>query len=568
MANNSDQGKRFRLFWQLHWVKIVVGIVLVIALALPILVLSQLDSYQRTYIVALASLFPIEAILSAGAFVFLYSSSFFGRGGFGGMTNMAGASGKGDHVHVTWDEVIGMDEAKVEAWEVVQLLKDRARIKRFGVKIMRGLLLTGPPGCGKTYLAKAIATESGVPFLATSGSEFVMMFVGTGPARARSLFRRARALAIQQGGCIIFIDELDAVGRTRTGDLGFGGQTEHNNTVNQLLIELDGLNSQEANILVIGAMNASEDTLDPALMRPGRFDRKLYVDRPRLDDREKLFAFYLGKVKYDPSIDVARLARRAVWKSPAEIENIVKEAALIAARNQREAITFKDLSEAVDRVELGFKLRRKVTEVERRMTAYHETGHLIAAYFFHPTDDVFKASIISRRDSLGVVYHQPREEYFTDTREKLLAEITISLAGYMAEKLKCGTTSTGVASDFQKAMGLAHNMVWRFGMGTNGFVGDYTTLLQSWVFRGSASGDQLSDSVKQKLNEETHHILQTCLQEVEQLLRKEDALVERFAAELLKKEELEYDEIEAIFVEFGKQRPSLPSSPQTPVTAT
>ena len=253
------------------------------------------------------------------------------------------------------------------------------------------------------------------------------------------------------------------------------------------------------------------------------------------------------------------MARRSVWKSPADIENIVKEGALIAARNHHALISFKDLSDALERIELGFKRKRKLNPEERRRIAYHEAGHGVATYLLHPTDDVFKASIISRRDALGVVYHQPREELFTSSRTRILANIQAALGGYVAEKLKCEATSDGVAADFQNAMLQAHQMVWRLGMGSNGFVGDYELLLGSSVFRGTSQGDRLSDHTKEKLNNETHAILAQCLQQVERLLRQEDGLLERFATELLQKDELEYDEIEAIFAEAGKQR-TLPGS--------
>ena len=217
-------------------------------------------------------------------------------------------------------------------------------------------------------------------------------------------------------------------------------------------------------------------------------------------------------------------------------------------------ITFKDVSEAFERIDMGFKRYRKMMEDERRDTAYHEAGHLIVLYLLHPTDDVFKASIYMRRSSLGAVYHAPRYEYFSHKRDKLLADIKVSLAGYVAEKLKCTSTTTGVGADFQNAITKAHNMVWSLGMGSNGFVGDYELLVGSWAFRKGATADHLSDRVKEKLNEETHQILQRCMKEVEELLQREDVLLERFKDELLRKNELEYDEIEAIFTESGKQR--------------
>ncbi|MBI4343678.1 MAG: AAA family ATPase [Candidatus Omnitrophica bacterium] len=542
---------RIRLFLELHWVMLAIIAILAASVLWPVFAFMTVDSYQRTYLLALLSTMPLQSIIYGGFFVAMLYWLHYGGGSF---SKMSKGRIKGSQVNVRWADVIGMDEAKLEAWEVVELLRDHAKVERIGGKVLRGVLLSGPPGCGKTYLAKAIATESGLPFLSVSGSEFIEIFVGTGPARVRGIFKKAQQMARTEGGCIIFIDELDAVGTSRGADLGFGAQTERNNTVNELLVQMDGLETGRYNIVVIGATNASESVLDQALLRPGRLDRKIYVDRPGLEDREKLFRFYLAKVKADPNIDIARLARRSVWKSPADIENIIKESALITARNKEDVVTFKALSAALERIELGFKRRRKMTEDERRRIAFHEAGHVVVTYLLHPTDDVFKASIISRRDALGVVYHQPREELFTSSRNRILADIKASLGGYVAEKLRFDSTSDGVAADFRNAMVQAHQMVWRLGMGTNGFVGDYEALLSSWEFRGTASGDRLSDRMKERLNDETRAILAQCVKDVEELLRKEHVLLDRFASELLKKEELEYDEIEAIFVEYGKQR--------------
>ena len=553
--------EKIRLFFELHWIQLVLIIGLVISIVWPIYALMKIDSYQRTYLMALFAMTPIQSILYAGIFMLFMYWLHYGGGSF---SKISKEKVKSDQVNVRWDEVIGMEEAKLEAWEVVELLKDHAKVTQIGGKVLRGVLLSGPPGCGKTYLAKAIATESTLPFLSISGSEFIEIFVGTGPARVRKIFKKAQQLARVEGGCIIFIDELDAVGTSRGTDLGFGAQTERNNTVNELLVQMDGLMSQQYTVVVIGATNANEDVLDQALLRPGRLDRKIYVDKPGLDDREKLYRFYLAKVKADPSIDVPRLARRSVWKSPADIENVVKEAALIATRNKHALITYKDLSEALERIDLGFKIHQKLNPDERRRVAYHEAGHLITTYVLHPTDDVFKASIVSRRGGThGVVYHVPREELKLASRDRIVGNIKVALAGYVAEKLKCGSTSDGVSSDFQHAMATAHEMVWRLGMGTNGFVGDYTVLLESWRFRGGGSSDRLSDGVKEKLNNETYRILQECLTDVEEMLRREDVLLERFKEELLKRNELEYDDIEAVFAEYGRQRAAPPPAPRS-----
>src|SRR3990167_8130008 len=368
---------KLRLFFELHWIKILLIAGLAVSIVWPVYALLGIDSYQRTYLLALFAMTPIQSILYAGIFIIMLYWLHYGGGS---MSKLSKSRLKGNAVNVKWNDVIGMEEAKQEAWEVVELLKDHAKVELIGGKVLRGVLLSGPPGCGKTYLAKAIATESGLPFLSISGSEFIEIFVGTGPARVRKIFKKAQQQARLEGGCIIFIDELDAVGTSRGSDLGFGAQTERNNPVNELLVQMDGLDSARYNVLVIGATNADESVLDQALLRPGRLDRKIYVDRPGLDDRQKLYQFYLGKGKGSPAIDVARLARRSVWKSPADIENIVKESALIATRNKHAAITYKDLSEALERVDLGFKIHQKLNPDERRRVAYHEAGHLVTTY--------------------------------------------------------------------------------------------------------------------------------------------------------------------------------------------
>jgi len=533
--------KKARLFLTMHWVKITVILVVIILLILTVWGLMSLESFYMHMTLAQLPLQILLTGISAAVFVFMYTAGF--RGGF---AKIERGRIKGEDVKVHFNDVIGIDEAKEEAWEVVNLIKDRARLQRIGGKILRGLLMVGPPGCGKTYLAKAIATEAGVPFIAMAGSEFVEIFVGVGASRVRKLFKQARQLAYAHGACILFIDELDAIGRSRSFSY-MGGGMETNATLNQILVEMDGLTDKQQNVIVIGATNADESVMDPALLRPGRFDRKIYIDKPGLDGREKLFAYYLSKVKYDPQIEVSRLAKRSVYKSPAEIENVIKESALIATRNKRELIIYKDISEAIERVDLGMKRKRILTPTEKKNTAYHEAGHLIVMYVLHPTNDVFKASIVSRRYSLGVVYSQPREELYSHNKEKFLADVKVSLAGYVAEKLKCGSTSEGVSSDFKNAMRIAHLMVWQLGMSEKGYLGDYTVIPDG----------QISDKIKEELDQETQKIFQKCIKDVEDLLKKEDILLERFTKDLIEREELEYDEIEAIFAEYGKTRDNL-----------
>lgn len=527
--------RKMKMFWMNHWVKVLIIFGSASLVILAIIGLLSLESYYLHMTLAQLPLTILIGAVQALIFAYIIISLQTGT-----LLKLKKTPIKSENVDVTFSDVIGIDEAKKEALEVVELIKDRTRIKQIGGKIVRGILMVGPPGCGKTLLAKAIAKESGIPFLSMAASEFVEIFVGMGASRVRKLFKKARQLAYGYGACIVFIDEIDAIGRGRT--FSFLGGEETNTTQNQLLVEMDGLKEREENVIVIGATNAPESVLDKALLRPGRFDRKIYIDRPGLEGREELFHHYLGKVKYDPSIDISRLARNTVYKSPADIENIVKEAALIATRKSKQLVEWEDLSEAMDRIDMGIKHKRKLSQREREMTAYHETGHLITLYILHPTDDVFKASIASRGGALGAVLHQPREELYTTSREQALANIKVCLGGYVAENLKFGTTTTGVADDFQKAMAYAHAMVWKFGMGNSCYLGDYSVIPES----------QISNEFKEKLNRETQEILQKCYQEVESLLKKEWILMERFVSELLEKEELEYDEIEAIFAEYGK----------------
>ncbi len=536
-----NKWRRWKLFLMDHWVKAAIIFSAALLIILSIWGMASLESYYRNITLAQLPLQILMVIINSVIFVYMYMMVF--RSGF---SKLDKKSIKTKEVNIKFSDVIGIDEAKDECWEVVQLIKDHARLKKIGGRILRGILMMGPPGCGKTYLAKAIATEAGLPFLSMAASEFNEVFVGVGASRVRQLFKKAQRLSYGYGGCIVFIDELDAMGQRRT--FNQFGSGEGNTTQNQLLVAMDGLGDRSENIIVIGATNAAEDILDPALLRPGRFDRKVYIKKPNLEGRESLFRFYLSKIKYEAALDCKRLARKAVDKSPADIENIVKESALIATRNNKEVVGLRDISEAIERIELGMKQKLTVNSREREMTAYHETGHLITTYLSHPRDDVFKASIIPRKSSLGVVHPTSIEEWHGRDRETLFADIKICLAGYAAEKIKFNTTTTGVTSDFKQAMNLAHYMVWVLGMGPSGMIGDYTIYKE-----GNAL--LLSEDVKMRLNQDVDKILRACMAEVETLLLKEKDLFERFAHELLTKQELDYDEIEAVFAEFGKVNP-------------
>ena len=529
--------KKFKIFFQDNWVLILIISGLILLVVLSAVGLLFMEPFYRKMTLSQMPIMLLQGVFHAAIFVFLYTIVL--KDGFSKFSKKAIKSAD---VNVRFDEVLGIDESKEEAWEVVELIQDRQKVKKIGGRILKGLLLVGPPGCGKTLLAKAIATEANIPFMSIAGSEFVEVFVGVGAARMRKMFKQARRMAEANGACIIFIDEIDAIAQKRKLQ-SFGGGQETNSTQNQLLIEMDGLAGKSENVIIIGATNAPEDSLDPALLRPGRFDRKVYISKPSQEGREQLFKFYLDKVKHDPAIDIARLARSAVQKSPAEIENMVKEAALIALREKKDRVDLKDLSSAKERIELGIKHKKRMTKSEKEMTAYHETGHLITTFLMHAHKDIFKASIIARNGSLGVIYTQPREELFTSSKEQLVADIKVALGGYAAEKIKYNTTSSGVSSDFRGATNIAQHMVWNLGMSDNPeTLGDYTSIPKEFI----------SEDLKKRLNGEVEKIISNACKEVEELLRAEWEIAERFVKELLDKDELEYDEIESIFKEYGK----------------
>ncbi len=553
--------KKFILFLKIYWkIILLVGLYVACVIGGGIMIMHAfgayfgLEAFNRNQILAqygfLAIILIFVHIVSLPLMIGLQLYCI--QGGFAKIGQDKISLGK---ANVKWDQVIGMESAKREAWELVQLLKDRSLLKAIGGKIIKGTIMIGPPGCGKTYLAKAIATECGLPLLSAVGSEFVGVFIGLGSARMKSLFKQARTLAEMEGGCIIFIDEIDSFARPRQADQGFGGGTlDHNATINQFLTEMDGLRQTENNIVVIAATNVPEDELDSAIMRAGRFDRKIHITKPNLEERVELFKFYLGRVTTEGHIDPLMLAKKALWFSPSDIDSMVREAGLIALRDKRSTINMKDLSQAYDRVTFGLKANIVLNDKEKLWTAYHEAGHAVIAYLLHPSNDVIKATIIPHKGSLGFIYQRPTEETYLSNRDLLLANIKVSLASYAAEKIKFGLTSSGVGgsgrSDFGSATRIATAMVWQFGMGKSGLIGDF----------GATNGVDISEKTKEILDNDVQDILQSCLKEVTDVLSKHKDLLDHFAQQLVKNEELEYDEIVAIFMQFGLQAASRKST--------
>ena len=542
--------KKVEIFFKLHWIKILVVIVLAVFVYSLVYFLSlglrewgSIDAItkQRTI-----GSFPFQfymAIITAFLFALMWIYIVRGNASTSFM-RLGKTSIKGKDIGVYWRDIIGMVEPKKEALEVVRLICDRAEIEKSGAKILKGVLLFGPPGCGKTYLVKAIATETNLPFLAMSGSEFVELFVGVGAGRVRKLFKQARELAALEGGCIIFIDEIDAVGFTRAPDQGFGGQNERNTTLNQLLVEMDGLRTKADNIVVFGATNMPENYLDQALLRPGRFDRKIVVDVPDMEDREAMFVYYLSKVTHDVGAsDIDKLARISVGTSPAEIANMVQEAVIIAQRNKKLKVTMQELKEARERISLGIKRKFKMTAEEKTRLAYYEAGHIVVTYLLVPTKDVFKATIIPRGKDIVSALLTEKEEVLSRDKNLLLAEVRIALAGCACEKIKFGVTSNTSEKDLAKATELVHNMVWRWAMGKSGHIGNF-------------DGRWVSHMIQEDLDRDVEETTELCFQEINNLLRDNWQIVERLASDLFQHDELDYDQIETIFKSFAKERPT------------
>ncbi len=462
-------------------------------------------------------------------------------------------------VKVTFDDVAGVDEAKEELKEIVEFLKDPKKFSRLGGKIPKGVLLYGRPGTGKTLLAKAVAGEANVPFFSISGSDFVEMFVGVGASRVRDLFEQGK----RSKPCLIFIDEIDAVGRHRFTGIG-GGHDEREQTLNQLLVEMDGFNANEG-VILIAATNRP-DVLDPALLRPGRFDRQIAVDFPDVRGREKILAVHSKAIKLAQSADLKAIAKGTPGFSGADLANLINEAALLAARRNREAVDQRDLEEAKDRVMMGPERRSMVlSEKEKENTAYHEAGHALARMKTPDGDPIHKVTIIPRGRALGLTSALPEEDRHNYTLRQLRGELVYALGGRAAEKLKFGEFSTGAVSDIQRATHLAYRMVCEYGMSELGprMFGEPST--EVFLGREMARDRNFSEATAARIDEQVKKMIDEAYEAAETILRENADALDRFAQALIERETLTREELELLLE--GKTLPPLHTEEPKPPEA-
>ena len=459
---------------------------------------------------------------------------------------------------VTFADVAGIDEAKDELEEIIQFLKDPKRFTRLGGRIPKGVLLVGPPGTGKTLLARAIAGEAGVPFFSISGSDFVEMFVGVGASRVRDLFVQGK----KHAPCIIFIDEIDAVGRHRGAGLG-GGHDEREQTLNQLLVEMDGFEANEGVILV--AATNRPDVLDPALLRPGRFDRRVVVPRPDVKGREGILKVHTRRVPLGQDVDVLKLARSTPGFAGADLENLVNEAALLAARRSKERVEMSDFELAKDKVLMGAERRSMVMSLgERRNTAYHEGGHALVAMLLPGADPVHKVTIIPRGMALGVTQQLPLDDRYTYSRDYLMTRLAMMFGGRVAEELIFNHMTTGAGDDIEKATELARKMVCEWGMSKE--LGPMTFGRheeQVFLGRDLNHSKDYSEHTALEIDREVRRIVDDSYQKARSLLSEHLPLLHALAERLLEKEVVEGSEVAAMVTAYREGRPFADAQPPT-----
>lgn len=505
---------------------------------------AELPPQPPWWTTILSSLLPM--LLIVGIWFMLMQQS---QGGGGRVMNFGKSRARRydeDNIKITFKDVAGADEAKQELEEVVEFLKHPKKYNDLGAKIPKGVLLYGPPGTGKTLLAKAVAGEAGVPFFSISGSDFVEMFVGVGASRVRDLFEQAKKSA----PCIVFIDEIDAVGRQRGAGLG-GGHDEREQTLNQLLVEMDGFGANEG-IILIAATNRP-DILDPALLRPGRFDRQIVVDRPDIKGRQEILKVHIKGKPISPEVELGVIARRTPGFTGADLSNLVNEAALMAARKNKNKIDMPEMEEAAERVIMGPERRsRVISDKEKRLTAYHEGGHTLVGMLLDNTDPVHKVTIIPRGRAGGYTLSLPKEDRYYATRSEMLDELKVLLGGRVAEALVLKEISSGASNDLQRATSLARQMICEYGMSPE--LGPMTFgHRQDQVFLGRDIGrdKDYSEEVAAKIDKEIRKFIDEAYQKTESLLNENMDKLHLIADALIERETLEGEEIDQL-MKYGK----------------
>ena len=448
----------------------------------------------------------------------------------------------GNSPQVSFADVAGVEEAKEELLEIVEFLKYPERFLALGAKIPKGVLLVGPPGTGKTLMARAVAGEAGVPFFSISGSEFVEMFVGVGASRVRDLFDQAK----RNAPCIVFVDEIDAVGRHRGAGLG-GGHDEREQTLNQILVEMDGFETG-TNVIVMAATNRP-DILDPALLRPGRFDRRVILDNPDLKGRKEILGVHSKGKPLDEDVDLERVARQTVGFSGADLANLVNEAAILTARRMKKLIGISEFSESIDRVTAGPERRsRVITAHEKEVTAYHESGHALVAHVLPDADPVAKVTIIARGQAGGYTKTVPEEDRHLITSNQLEAKLAMAMGGRAAEELVFGETTTGATNDLEQATNIARTMVTRFGMSKK--LGPRTFgKREELIFLGREISEQrdYSDSVAEQIDDEVHSLIDGAYQTAMRILKDHRPRLDHISSYLMENETIEEDQFPDIF---------------------
>lgn len=453
----------------------------------------------------------------------------------------------GGQPKVTFDDVAGVDEAKEELKEIIEFLKDPKKFQRLGGKIPKGVLLTGPPGTGKTLLAKAVSGEAGVPFFSISGSDFVEMFVGVGAARVRDLFEQARRYARTAGkGCIIFIDEIDAVGRQRFAGIG-GGHDEREQTLNALLVEMDGFDTEEG-MIVMAATNRP-DVLDPALLRPGRFDRQIVIDSPDLKGREEILKVHIRDKKIDPGLDLSKVARQTPGFSGADLANLCNEAALLAARRGKDVISIEEMEEAIERVMAGPQRKsRVISDYEKKVIAFHESGHALLSLLVPKADPLHKVSIVPRGiGALGYTMQLPLQDRYIVTKRELIAKLTVLLGGRASEELALGERTTGAQNDLEVATEIARRMVCEYGMSDNlGHVSLQKKSGPVFLGRDLVTEKHYSETTAVQIDKEIKLIVEQAYHSAKELLEHNRERLYLLANTLLEREVLDAEEVKKL----------------------